>query len=80
MVIAQKPTQSLAASHRLRTTRVRDARKQQDVGLSLMISLSMIVYNIFAYCPPQGAVTKKDDLRQALIFVSLDFETVEIEF
>jgi hypothetical protein len=45
-----------------------------------MISLSMIVYNIFAYCPPQGAVTKKDDLRQALIFVSLDFETVEIEF
>ena len=45
-----------------------------------MISLSVVVRNIFAHRPTQGAVAKEDDLRQALIFVSLDFETVEIEF
>jgi hypothetical protein len=43
MVVTQKPTQSLAAPHRLRAARLRDARKQQGVGLSLMISLSVVV-------------------------------------
>jgi hypothetical protein len=32
-----------------------------------MISVGVVVRNIFAHRPTQGAVAKEDDLRQALI-------------
>src|ERR1035437_4184219 len=67
MVITQEPTQPLATLHRLLTTRSRAPTEQQDVGLPLMIPLSMVMRNIFAQRPPQGAVTKENDLRQTLV-------------
>jgi hypothetical protein len=67
MVIAQEPTQPLATLHRLLTTRFRNPTEQQDVGLPLMIPLGMAMRNIFAQRPPQGALTKENDLRQTLV-------------
>ena len=48
MVITQETTQPLATSHRPLATRFRDPRKQQDVGLPLMIPLGMVMRNILA--------------------------------
>ena len=45
MVIAQEPTQSLAALHRPLAVDVGSAREQQDVVLPLMIALSMVQFN-----------------------------------
>jgi hypothetical protein len=42
-------------------------REQQDIALPLMIALSMIMFDIFAQGPPQRALTKQDDLGQALL-------------
>src|SRR5450830_1344740 len=67
MVITQEPTQPFATLHRLLTTRFRDPTEQQDVGLPLMIPLSMVMRNIFGEGPPQGALTKENDLRQTLL-------------
>src|SRR5450756_52 len=67
MVITQEPTQPFATLHRLLTTRFRDPTEQQDVGLPLMIPLGMVMRNIFAQRPPQGALAKENDLRQALV-------------
>src|ERR1700704_2468642 len=61
MVITQEPTQPLATLHRPAPTSFRDPRKQQDVGLPLMISLGMVVLNVFAQRPPQGALAKKKE-------------------
>src|SRR5450756_2977338 len=38
-------------------------RQQQDVGLPLMIPLNMVMLDVFAQRPPQGALTKENDLR-----------------
>src|SRR5450830_1786745 len=67
MVITQEPTQPLATLHGFLMTRFRDPTEQQDVGLPLMIPLSMVMRNIFAQRPPQGALTKENDLRQTLL-------------
>ena len=48
MVIAQEPTQSLAALHGPLAVDVCIAREQQEVALPLMIALSMVMRNIFA--------------------------------
>src|SRR5665647_1611303 len=72
MVITQEPTQPFATLHRLLTTRFRDPTEQQDVGLPLMSALSMVMRNIFAQRPPQGALTKENDLRQTLVLYRLD--------
>src|SRR5665811_234431 len=58
MVITQETTQPLATLHRLLTTRLRDPTEQQDVGLPLMIPLGMVMLDVFAQRPPQGALTK----------------------
>jgi len=42
-------------------TNFRDLRKQ-DVGLSLMISLSLIMYNVLPHRSPQGTFTKENKL------------------
>jgi hypothetical protein len=44
------------------TTHFRRSGKQQDVGLPLMISLSMIMRNVFPHRPPQGIFTKQNNL------------------
>jgi hypothetical protein len=68
MVIAQQPTQSLAALNRLLlVVPVRGTRKQQDVTLPLVIALSMIIFDVFAPRPPQGPLAEKDHLGQALL-------------
>src|SRR4249919_806239 len=67
MVVTQEPTQPLATSHRPTPTNFRDPRKQQDVGLPLMIPLGMIVCNILAQRPPQRTLTKENELRQTLL-------------
>src|SRR5439155_16810431 len=67
MVITQEPTEPLATLHRPSPTHFRDPRKQQDVGLPLMIALGMVMRNIFAQRPPQGALPKENDLRQTLL-------------
>ena len=67
MVIAQEPTQSLAALHRPLAVDVCIAREQQDVVLPLMIALSMVMLDVFAQCAPQGALAKEDYLGQALL-------------
>jgi hypothetical protein len=67
MVIAQEPTQSLAALHRPLGGDVCIARKQQDAVLPLMIALSMVMLDVFAQCAPQGALAEEDYLGQALL-------------
>ena len=67
MVISQEPTQWLAASHRSTSTRLRVTRKQQDVGLPLVVPLNMVMLDVFTQCTSQGALTKENDLRQALL-------------
>jgi hypothetical protein len=48
VIITQEPTQSLAASNRrLLAAGVGVMRKQQDVALSLMVPLSMIMFDVF---------------------------------
>jgi hypothetical protein len=42
---------------------LRDPTEQQDVGLPLMIPLGMVMLDVFAQRPPQGALTKENDLR-----------------
>ena len=72
MVIAQQPAQSLAASNGLLLVAdVRVTRKQQDVALSLVIALSMIMVDVFAQRPPQGPLAEEDHLAQALSFTDL---------
>jgi hypothetical protein len=48
VIITQEPTQSLAASNRLLLAAgVGVMREQQDVTLSLMVPLSMIMFDVF---------------------------------
>ena len=54
MIIAQQPAQSLAALHGPLEADICIARKQQDVALTLVIALSMIMFDVFAQRPPQG--------------------------
>jgi hypothetical protein len=44
-----------------------------------MISVGVVVRNIFAHRPTQGAVAKEDDLRQALI-LNQSYPPLEIAF
>lgn len=67
MIVAQKPTQSLAAANRPLAAAARVPRKQQDVALPLMIPLGMDMIDVFAQRPPQGALAEQDHLRQALL-------------
>jgi len=53
MVIAQKPTQSLAAPHRPIALAFVCPRKQQDVALPLVIPLCVEMVDIVGQCPPQ---------------------------
>jgi hypothetical protein len=48
MIVAQKPTQSIAAPHRPLALPIVCPRKQQDVTLPLMISLGMEMVDIVA--------------------------------
>ena len=48
MVVAQKPTQSLPTLHGPHVADNRILREQQDIALSLMISLGMEMFDIFA--------------------------------
>ena len=65
MIIAQKPTQSLAAPHWPLALPIRRPRKQQDVALPLVIPLGMEMVDIVAQRPPQRALAKQEHLRQA---------------
>jgi hypothetical protein len=67
MIIIQKPAQPFATLHRPASSRLRVTRKQQDVVVPLMITLRMVMRNIFAQCQPQGALTDEKHLGQALI-------------
>ena len=67
MIIAQKPTQSLAAPHWPLALPIRHPRKQQDVALPLMIPLGMEMVEIVAQCPPQRALAEEDHFGQALL-------------
>ena len=67
MIIAQQPTQSLAAPHRSFALWIVYARKQQDVVLPLVISPAMEMVDIVAQCPPQRALAEKDHFGQALL-------------
>jgi len=71
MVIAQEPTQSLAALHGSLAADVCTAREEQDVALPLMISLGMEMFDVFVQRPPQGALTEENHLGQALLFTDL---------
>jgi hypothetical protein len=68
MIVAQKPTQSLAAPHWPLALPIRHPRKQQDVALPLVIPLGMEMVDIVAERPLQGALAEEDYLGQALLF------------
>jgi hypothetical protein len=67
MIIAQKPTQSLAAPHWPLTLPIRRLRKQQDISPPLMIPLGMEMVDIVAQRPPQRALAEEDHLAQAFL-------------
>ena len=60
MVIAQEPTQSLAALHGPLAADVGIAREQKDIALPLVIALGMEMFDIFAESAPQGALTEEN--------------------
>jgi hypothetical protein len=62
MVIAQEPTWPLATQKRILATSFPDSLEQEDVALALMISLGMIMLNIFFHRPSHGAFAKESDL------------------
>ena len=72
MVIAQEPTQSLAALHGALAVNACIAREQHDIALSLMIALGMIVLDEFVQGPLQGALAQEDHLGQALLLHRAD--------
>jgi hypothetical protein len=57
MVITQESAQSLAALNRPVAADVRTPREQQDIALPLVIPLGMEMFDIFAQCSPQGALS-----------------------
>jgi hypothetical protein len=67
MVVTQQPAQSLAAPHRPLAVPIRCPRKQQDVALTLVISLGMEMLHVFAERPPQRWLAEQDHLGQALL-------------
>ncbi len=67
MVIAQKPTQSLAAPHWPLALPIAISRKQQNIALPLMIPLGMEMVNIVAQRPPQRALAEEDHIGQAFL-------------
>ena len=67
MIIAQKPTQSLAAPHWPLALPIRHPWKQQDVALPLVIPLGMEMVDIVAQRPPQRALAEQDHLGQTLL-------------
>jgi hypothetical protein len=67
MIIAQKPTQSLAAPHWPLALPIRRPRKQQDVALPLMIPLGMEMVDIVAKRMPQRALAEEYHLGQTLL-------------
>ena len=72
MVIAQEPTQSLAALHGAVMMNPCVTREQEDIALSLMIALGMIMFDEFVQRPPEGALAQKDHLGQALLLHRAD--------
>ena len=67
MVVAQEPAQSLAALDRPLTINVLFAWEEQDVALSLVIALRVVMLNVFAQRPPQRALAEQDDLRETFL-------------
>jgi hypothetical protein len=67
MIITQQPAQPFATLHRPASSHLRVTRKQQDVVLPLMITLRMVMRNIFAQRQPQGALTDEKQLGQTLL-------------
>ena len=67
MVVTQESAQSLATLNGLLVVGVRTPREQQDVALPLVITLSMVMLDIFAQRAPQGALTEEKHLGQALL-------------
>jgi hypothetical protein len=68
VIIAQEPTQSLAALNRLLIVAdVRVTRKQENIPPPLVIPFSMIMFDVFAQGPLQGALAEEDHLGQALL-------------
>ena len=71
MVIAQEPTQSLAALHRPLALDVCIAREQQDIVLPLMIALSMVMLDVFAQCGRKERSPKRITLDKHSSFTDL---------
>ena len=67
MVITQEPTQPLATLQGAPGVHVPIPREQQNIALALVITLSMVVINIFIEGPSQRTLAKEDHLGQALI-------------
>ena len=67
MIVAQKPTQSLAAPNWPLALPIVYPRKQQDIAPALVIPLSVEMVEVVAQCPPQRAFTEQDHLGQALL-------------
>jgi hypothetical protein len=67
MVITQEPTEALTALHGLIAADVRVPREQQDIVLTLVIPLSVEMFDLFAQGPPQGALPEENHLVQALL-------------
>ena len=61
VVVTQEPAQPLTTLYRV-TTSFRGLRKQQDVRLPLMISLSVIMRNVFPHRSSQGTLAKENEL------------------
>ena len=69
MVLTQEPAQPLATLNRSRATNI--PWEQQDVALSLVIPLSVKMFDIFAQSPPQGALTEENHLARHSSFTDL---------
>ena len=61
MIVPQKSTQPVATSHWLVVVRFADPMEQQEVVLTLVISLGMIVRSIVLHRPPPRPFAKGND-------------------
>jgi hypothetical protein len=62
VVVTHESAQPLATLYSFVTTSFRDLRKQQDVGLPLMISFGVIMRNVFPHRSSQGTFAKENEL------------------
>jgi hypothetical protein len=79
VIVAQEPTQSLAALNRLQVAAdVRVTRKQENITPQLVIPFSTIMFDVFPQGSLQGALAKEDHLGKHSSFTDRTQRSIQV--